>query len=189
MRPFHRHTRRPFVPLVLAAATAAALFGLPDGAAAQDAAPELDDADIAAIVVAANQADIDNGNLALDRASNDRVRQFGQQMVEAHTAVNEAAGELVAELGVTPTPNDVSRSIADGQKAERERISKLSGDAFDEAYIANEVAYHQAVIDAVDNVLIPSATNERLKQTLIDVRPSFVAHLEQARSIQESLGD
>ena len=149
--------------------------------------PALSDANIAAIVVVANQADIDNGELALEKGVDERVRAFGRQMVEAHTAVNQAAGELVGELGVTPEANDVSRSIADGQAAERERLSKLSGAEFDRAYIANEVAYHEAVIDAVDNVLIPSAQNEQLKQTLIDVRPAFVSHLEQARSIEEEL--
>lgn len=151
--------------------------------------PTLSDANIAAIVVVANQADIDNGELALEKGTDERVRAFANQMVEAHTAVNQAAGELVAELGVTPEANEVSRSIHDGQKAARERLDDLSGAEFDRAYIENEIAYHEAVIDAVDNVLIPSAQNEQLEQTLIDVRPAFVSHLEQAKSIHEDLMD
>ena len=81
-----------------------------------------------------------------------------------------------------------SRSIADGQAAERAKLGELDGAAFDRAYIDNEIAYHEAVIDAVKNVLIPSAENDRLKQTLIDVSPAFVSHLEQARSIRQELG-
>lgn len=160
------------------------IVAAPGAAHAQEG---ITDADIAAIVVAANQADIDNGELAVEKASDERVKAFGRQMIEAHTAVNEAAGELVSELGVTPTPNDVSRSIAEGQAAARERLDDLDGAEFDREYIANEVAYHEAVIEAVDSTLIPSAQNAQLKQTLKDVRPSFVAHLEQARSIQEEL--
>lgn len=151
--------------------------------------PELTDANIAAIVVVANQADIDNGELALEKGVNERVRVFANQMIESHTAINESAGELVTELGVTPEAHEVSRSIHDGQEAARERLDDLSGAEFDRAYIENEIAYHEAVIDAVDNVLIPSAQNEQLKQTLIDVRPAFVSHLEQARSIHAYLID
>lgn len=150
-------------------------------------APELSDANIAAVVVAANQADIDNGELALEKGTHERVRAFGQQMITAHTRVNQAAGELLEELGVTPESNPVSRSIAEGQAAERDRLEDLEGEAFDRAYIANEIAYHEAVIDAVKKVLIPSAQNAQLKQTLIDVSPAFVSHLEQARSIHEEI--
>ena len=182
----HRH---PLAPLTFIGLTAfAALAGFALTAPAFVQAQDVSDADIAAIVVAANQADIDNGELAVEKASNDRVRAFGQQMIEAHTAVNESAARLVADLGVTPTPNDISRSIADGQATERAKLGKLSGAAFDRAYIDNEIAYHEAVIDAVKNVLIPGATNDRLKQTLIDVSPAFVSHLEQARSIGRELG-
>jgi putative membrane protein len=63
----------------------------------------------------------------------------------------------------------------------------LSGAAFDKAYIDNEVAYHQAVLDAVDKTLIPSASNAELKALLVKVRPAFVAHLEHAKAIQSSL--
>lgn len=154
---------------------------------ANEAAPDLSDANIAAVVVAANQADIENGKLAARKGTHERVRAFGKQMIEAHTSVNQAAGELLTELGVTPEPNAVSRSIAEGQAAERDRLEDLEGEAFDRAYIENEIAYHEAVIDAVKNVLIPSAQNERLEQTLIDASPAFVSHLEQARSIHEEL--
>lgn len=173
------------IPYLLGVAAAFVGLAAPAAAHAQD----VSDANIAAIVVAANQADIDNGELAVERASSDRVRAFGQQMIDAHTAVNESAVELVNELGVSPEPNEISRSIANGQAAERAKLAKLSGAAFDRAYIANEIAYHEAVIDAVRNVLIPSAENGRLKQTLIDVSPAFVAHLQQARSIQEELAE
>lgn len=160
-------------------------FGLvPQTARAQDPT----DTEIAAIVVAANAADSANGELALNRATEPKVREFARQMVEAHTAVNQAAVQLVTELGVTPQPNGTSRGIANGQAAERQELEKLTGLRFDRAYIANEVAYHEAVLNAMDHVLIPGAENERLRQTLKDVRPAFVAHLEQAKQIQTELG-
>lgn len=152
------------------------------------AAPALNDAEIAAIVVAANSIDVRYGEIARERASDVRVRQFAEMMITDHTAVNESAGALVARLGVTPQENDVSRSLESSAGAMRESLSAKTGTEFDRAYIANEVTYHQAVLDALDELLIPNATNAELRQTLVGVRPAFAAHLQRAQSLQQSLG-
>jgi putative membrane protein len=53
--------------------------------------------------------------------------------------------------------------------------------------VDHEVAYHEAVISAVDKTLIPSAQNAELKALLVKVRPAFVAHLEHAKHLQSEL--
>lgn len=153
---------------------------------AQGAAPT--DPQIAAIVVAANQVDIDAGKLAEHRAHSRAVRDFAKRMVTDHTSVNRSAVALVHELHVTPESNPTSRSLIQGGKENLATLEKLHGAAFDKAYIDHEVAYHQTVIDAMDKVLIPSAQNPQLKATLVKVRPLFVDHLEHAKRIQASLG-
>lgn len=151
-------------------------------------APAVTDADIAAIVVAANGIDVRMGELALSKSSNAEIRKFAQQMVTDHNAVNEAAVALVTRLGVTPTPNATSRGLETSAEQTHGRLSGLEGAAFDQAYIANEIAYHQAVLNAVDKVLIPSAQNAELRATLVNVRPAFVAHLQHAQQVQGGLG-
>jgi putative membrane protein len=151
------------------------------------AVPKLTDAEIAAIVVIANSADVENGELALTRAENPAVKAFARTMVTDHTAVNRQAAELVAMLGVTPAPSEASRSLAAATTAQRQSLAEKSGAAFDRAYIANEVAYHTTVLETLDGVLIPQAENGELKALLVAVRPAFVAHLEHARQLQESL--
>lgn len=147
----------------------------------------LTDANIAAIVVTANTADIKNGELALSRSSNEEVKGFAKTMVTDHTAVNKQAAELVARLGVKPEPNSVSTGLAESTDKTRDEISTKKGAAFDKAYIANEVTYHQSVLETIDKALIPSAQNAELKNLLIKVRPAFVAHLEHAKQVQSSL--
>jgi putative membrane protein len=66
-------------------------------------------------------------------------------------------------------------------------MRSFSGVAFDRAYVNNEVAYHQAVIDVLDRSLVPGAHSKELKDLLVAVRPAFVAHLEHAKMIQTSL--
>jgi putative membrane protein len=159
----------------------------PAAASAAAQAPAIDDADIAAIVVAANTIDIRYGEIARERATNEQVKQFAETMIKDHTAVNQSATELVTRLGVTPTENDVSRSL-EAQAAEmRNTLRSKSGAEFDRAYIDNEVAYHRAVLQAIDETLIPSASNAELKQTLVNVRPAIEAHLKHAEEIQRTL--
>jgi len=67
------------------------------------------------------------------------------------------------------------------------KLKALKGKEFDKAYVDNEVTYHQAVLDALDNTLIPNASNDELKSLLVKVRPAFVAHLDHAKHIQSTL--
>jgi putative membrane protein len=150
-------------------------------------AQNVNDAQIASIVVTANQVDIDAGKLAASRASSDAIKKFGQQMVTDHTSVNKSAVDLATRLKVTPQDNPTSQALKAGGEKNVATLQKLSGAAFDKAYIDNEVAYHQQVIDALDKVLIPSATNAELKALLVKVRPAFVAHLEHAKKLQSRL--
>src|SRR5689334_14502728 len=156
------------------------------GAAAQPAGPT--DAQIAAIVVTANQVDIDAGKLAVKKAHAKEVKAFGQQMITDHAGVNKQATELVTRLKVKPEENDTSRSLKQGGDDNLASLRKLNGAEFDRAYVDHEVTYHQAVIDALDQTLVPNAKNEELRALLIKVRPAFVAHLEHAKSMQARIG-
>ena len=153
--------------------------------AATSAAPT--DPQIAAIVVTANQVDIDAGNLALSKASSPQVKAFAQQMVTDHSGVNKAATELVGKLHVIPEGSPTSTSLKQGGDDNLAHLKTLSGAAFDRAYVDHEVAYHQAVIDAMDSALIPNAKNAELKALLVKVRPAFVAHLAHAKALQTEL--
>ena len=146
------------------------------------------DPQIAAIVVTANQVDIDAGKFALTKAASPDVKKFAQLMITDHSGVNKSAVELVTKLHVTPESNPTSQSLQKGGDDNLAALKKLSGKAFDKAYVDHEVAYHQAVIDAVDTTLIPSAQNAELKALLVKVRPAFVAHLDHAKHLQSELG-
>jgi putative membrane protein len=147
----------------------------------------VNDAQIASIVVTANQVDIDAGKLAQSMSTDADVKKFAQLMVTDHTGVNKSATALVTKLKVTPEDNPTSQSLkSDGEKNVA-HLKTLKGEAFNKAYIDREVAYHQQVIDALDKTLIPGAKNEELKALLVKVRPAFVAHLEHAKQLQSSL--
>jgi putative membrane protein len=148
----------------------------------------VNDAQIASIVVTANQVDIDAGKLAHATSANADVKKFAQLMIDDHTGVNKSATELVTKLKVTPEDNPTSQSLKSEGEKNVAQLKSLKGMAFDKAYIDHEVTYHQQVIDAIDKTLIPGAKNAELKALLVKVRPAFVAHLAHAKDLQSSLG-
>jgi putative membrane protein len=156
------------------------------GAALAQGGPN--DAQIAHIVVTANQVDIDAGKLAEARASGAEVKAFGQQMVTDHGGVNQQAVALAKKLGVTPEDNPTSQSLEKGGKDNVAHLKTVKGKDFDRAYVDHEVAYHEQVLDAIDKVLVPNAKNAELKALIVKVRPAFVAHLEHAKMLQSRLG-
>jgi len=169
------------IPMAVAAALVSATF-----VAYAQGGPN--DAQIAAIVVTANQVDIDAGKLAESKGKSKEVKAFGKMMVTDHTGVNKSAKDLVTKLHVKPEDNPTAESLKKGGQENVAHLKTLKGDAFDKAYIEHEIVYHQQVIDAMDKTLIPSASNAELKALLVKVRPAFVAHLEHAKQVQDELG-
>ena len=74
-----------------------------------------------------------------------------------------------------------------GAKERTEKPKKAKGNEFDKDYVDHEVAYHEAVINAINQTLIPNAKNAELKALLVKSAPAFVAHLEHARMLQKKL--
>ena len=155
---------------------------------AASATPAVTDPQIAAIVVAANTADIEAGRLAASKSGNAKVKEFAQRMITDHGGVNTAATALVTKLGVTPEETATSRQQTDGGAQARQTLQGKTGVDFDRAYMANEVTYHQNLLGAIDSVLLPSVQNAELKALLDSTRPVVVAHLKSAQDLQASLG-
>lgn len=145
------------------------------------------DAQIAHVAVTANAIDSAAGVMAKSMASAKEVKDFAQAMITDHGAVNKQAVALATKLNVTPEDNETSRGLKASADAAMASLHAQTGAAFDKAYIANEVTYHQAVLDALDQTLIPNAQNAELKALLEKVRPAIAAHLAHAKSVQTKL--
>ena len=149
--------------------------------------PKLIDAEVASVAVTANQIDINYAAIAKEKSKNADVIKFAQTMSNDHKAVIAQAVALVTKLKVTPKDNAVSQSLNAGADKEKAVLRTKSGKDFDKAYIDNEVAYHKAVIGAVETVLIPNAQNAELKALLEKVVPALKAHLEHAEMVKKGL--
>ncbi len=147
--------------------------------------PRLTDAEIASIAVTANQIDVDYAAIANDKSQDEDVLRFAKTMNDDHTSVIAQATALCERLGVTPQDNDITQSLLDGAKKTKSDLEAKSGQDFNKAYIDNEVAYHKAVINTVEERLIPDANNQELKDLLMSVLPVLKSHLEHAETLQK----
>jgi putative membrane protein len=148
---------------------------------------ELTDANIAAIVLAANYTDISYASLAPTHAERQDVKDFAQRMYTDHTGVNQLVNDLLAKLGLTPVDNETSLDFRDESAAHRDTLRELSGYAFDSTYIENEVRYHTRFLASIDSVLLPKARNADLRALLTSVRPAVAAHLAHAEQVRANV--
>lgn len=167
--------------IIVFSALALGGIGVSDSLDAQS--DDLTDPEIAHVALTANALDVEAARLALDRSDDEAVRDFARTMIRDHEGVIEQAKALAGRLGVTPRDNAASRSLSSSAEDARRRLSSLEGDAFDRAYMENEVAYHETVIAAVEQTLIPSTENGDLRGLLKKVLPALEAHLEHARRV------
>ncbi len=155
-------------------------------AAPKAAAQALNDATIVAIFDAANTYDIETGVLGAGKGSSKEVRAVGTSLERDHKAVRQQGRDLAKKLGVTPTPPAVNPFAAQHAKALTE-LKALAGAAFDKAFLDHEIAYHQAVIDAVTKTLLPAIQNAELKAFVEKVAPAFQAHLDMCKAARAQL--
>ena len=164
----------------LAAATLLSSPALAEGA-------KLTDPQIAHIAYTAGVIDIGAAKQAQTKASNKDVKAFADDMVRDHEAVNKQALDLVKKLNVTPADNDTSKALSKAAADKLAELGKLSGAAYDKAYVANEVAYHKAVNGALETQLIPSASNAELKSLLQTGLKIFQGHQQHAEHVAAEL--
>ncbi len=149
--------------------------------------PQLTDAEIASVAVTANAIDVDYAGIAWKKEISGKVMDFATNMRNDHNAIIGMAVDLANKLGVTPKMNPVTKSLLEGAEKTKKKLNALSGEAFEKAYVDNEVAYHKAVINAVKNVLIPQADNQQLKDLLKKAMPILKGHLHHAKMIQKEI--
>ncbi len=151
------------------------------------AGDDLSDETIMAIFDQANTVDIWIGRVGLMKGHSPEVKQLAQMVVTDHQVVQQMGRDLAKAEAIVPAPpiNDQSaKDLADTIKL----LQSKEGKAFDEAYLKREITFHQNVIDAINNTLLPSIENPKFKELLLKVLPGFKHHLKATRDAAKKLG-
>ena len=126
-----------------------------------------------------NRAEIDLGNLALQKATDSTVKMFAQMMVDDHTTAQNDLQTVVGNLNTTANLND---SLSADQVAMHTMLQGLSGTAFDSAYIQGQLLGHQQTLNDFDTEL-NGGQNARVKTYAATYRPKIQSHYTLADSI------
>jgi len=145
------------------------------------------DSDIAAIMTAANQGEIDQANAALAKASSTDVRNFAQMMVTDHTNALNTAQSLFSSLNITATENTTSTTLRTGSQQTITALNTYGGSSFDRTYMQGQVDAHQWLLTTLDSTLIPSAHSSAVRNLLQTQRGTVASHLDRARQILQGL--
>src|SRR3954452_14158384 len=120
-------------------------------------------------------AEVQLGQLATEKADSPDVKQFGQKMVDDHSKANDQLKQVASNKGVT-VPDKLSAKDA----ATKARLEKLSGKAFDRAYMHDMVLDHTKDVSEF-RMESKNAKDPALKNFVTETLPTLKDHLKEAK--------
>ncbi len=160
--------------------------GANSGAPAATPQGGLTDANIVALLDAANKADSASGAVAAKKATAADVKAYARLMMSEHHALRLEGQRLAKQLGVEPKAPEKD-PLAPYVASEMKTLQTTpKGAEFDRAYIDNEVTIHQAVLDLANQARVTTQTAE-LRALIEKAIPVIRKHLDQAMALQKQL--
>ncbi len=176
--------RLPWLAVLTLFLTAACATTPPAPMMPPGATPE---GEIAAIVIAANEGEVQQGNAASSRATSADVRSFAQMMVTDHTNALSTARDTFNRTAITPSDDSISNTLRANSQTTVTNLATYSGNAYDRAYMQAQVDLHSWLLRQLDAALIPSAITPEVRTLLQTQRGAVAGHLDRARTILNGL--
>ena len=139
------------------------------------------------ILRAIHMVEVDHGNLAQKKASDPRVKAFAEKVVADHKQRMAKDDQLMSGLGIQARDTQASAQIKSAAAQQTDRLDSLSGAAFDDAYLDEQITYYRMVIDTFDRDLIPNAQDPEIKRVLQEARVRANGHLQEAQDLRSSI--
>ncbi len=134
-----------------------------------------------------NGFDIETATLGVIHSDNKAVRQLAAMVLRDHSMVIQMARSTAKQENITYKVDNANASAISHQKT-LQSLRRLSGKAFDKAYLRHEIEFHTSAIKAVKTVLMPAAKGTELETLLLAVLPGFEHHLQQTKKLAASIG-
>ncbi len=124
--------------------------------------------------------EVELGKLAAQKASRDDVKQFAQKMVDDHTKANDLLKQVASHENI-----QIADSLDSKHQSRIDKLSKLSGESFDKAYVKDQLKDHQS--DVRDfNAEAQNGTDPNVKKFAADTLPTLQQHLELVKNLNKS---
>jgi len=153
----------------------------------QPGAPPMTEPMVAGLTRTIHDSEIEAGRLALQKSTNENVRQFAQRMINEHTNLNQQLENVVDRLNMDPAGGTTNDQLRSSSRATLDNLREYEGNNFDRTYIQNQIDMHRWAIEAIDQTLIPASRRNPLQSYIRDMRPILAAHLQDAERIMANL--
>ena len=167
--------------------TPAAAPSTPPATPSVETPPALSDEQILHVAHTANTGEIEQAKLAQSKAKDARVKKLAAMMLKDHTEADAKGTAIAKKANLTPAANPTSASLESDAQSATASMKSLTGADFDKAYVDIQVKEHQAVLDTIDQKLLPAAKNADVKAFLSEVRPKIAMHLQHAQDVQKEM--
>ena len=146
----------------------------------------LGDGQLAAVIQAIHQDELQEAQLAEQRASSPELKRYARDMTNAHRNIMNENQSLLAQAQITPSDNAVSQQLRTDAQNEMSTLEGLRGRDFDREYLDDQIRDHNKAIELVDRI-IPNIKNPQLKAHMQSVRTRLEGHLREAERLQQKL--
>jgi putative membrane protein len=152
-----------------------------NGAGATNSGPAMDKTFVKK-ALEGSMAEVQMGQLALQKSNDDQVKQFAQRMVDDHGKMVDQLKPVAQQMGVK-----VPDGPPKGDAKKMDKMKSLSGDAFDQAYIKDMVKDHKKDSSEFKQEA-QSTQNPQLKQLATEGGQTIDSHLQQIQQIAQTKG-
>jgi putative membrane protein len=148
---------------------------------------QLTDDQIVRITELVDRGELEQANMAAERASDAQVKNFAAHMLAQHTKSQQLGKELINAEGLAPAGSLVAQALAQQASETLEDLRDADAASFDAKYMNAQIDEHQHVSSLLDETLIPRAASGELRARLEETRAMVQSHLEEARHIREGM--
>ena len=149
------------------------------------AAAPMSDAQIMGFSNMVDQAEVEAGELARDKAQHAAVKEYASTMVTEHSSHMRQAGQLAQQAGTTPA-EPTNDELARRHEQLMASLREATGAAFDSLYIAGMIEEHQGALARL-NTALNDTGSAQLREFLNTTRATVQQHLEKAQQVRGQL--
>jgi putative membrane protein len=125
--------------------------------------------------------EVNLGNVAMNSATSQQVKDFGKMMVDDHTKLNNELKDLAGKKNV-----QLPATVSEDQQKEMDNLSKKTGNDFDKAYVKLMINDHKKDIDDFKKAS-KNVTDNDLKNFAVNALPVLQKHLDAIQAIQKKM--
>jgi putative membrane protein len=151
------------------------------GPGAAGASPsKVDDKKFVKDAALGGMTEVELGKVASQKASDEKVKEFAQKMVDDHTKANEQLKEIASKSNI-----QVPDSLDSKHRSRIDKLSKLSGEEFNKAYVKDQLKDHQTDVREFSDEA-QNGTDPNVKSFAASTLPTLQHHLEMVKSLNKA---